>query len=150
MILHTCDPSTRATGLATFFNGQLHSVHVLEADGTDGMLKAISEFFSLYPPALDDELLIEAPGFYKFDKANPAQIAKIHQIVGSVRLHFTTSRTITPARWNRSRPKEITEQRIKGLLSRVELAMVEAIRQPVRNNGFDAVGVGLWAYGRMI
>jgi hypothetical protein len=146
VILYTCDPSTKATGLALFHDRRLVSVQLFEAKGVHGMLEQIAR---LTVPR-EAELLIEAPGFYRFDRAKPENVAKIHQIVGAVRAHFTTSRTVTPVQWNRGVPKNIAHPRIKALLSRVELAMVESIREAVRHNVYDAVGLGLWLHGRTV
>jgi len=138
------DPSTKSTGIALFDASGLVQVQVVEAKGVDGMINALR---GVIKPRPGDEAVIETPMNYRYDKAPPSTVRKLVIVAGACRLPFTTSSSVTPREWNGGVPKKITHGRIEPLLSSRELAMVRQIRAAIRENAYDAVGVGLWKLG---
>ena len=118
-------------GYAVFNNG------VLVETGNEPHLSAVC-----------DTLVIELPQVYQHgrSKGDPNDLIRVAFYAGScTRIGHGVLSTPTPAEWKGQTPKAICAERIKAVLAVHELVHL----YKADHNVLDAVGIGLWALGRM-
>lgn len=81
--------------------------------------------------------------------AQAGAVYKLAFLVGAMSLFFTISTygtvyVVNPADWKGQLPKNIVQQRIQA-----RLGMRVCQRLNIRSHAWDAVGIGLWAVGRL-
>lgn len=147
-ILYAFDPATGAsspTGFAAFSGKKLYAVEAIVANTIAEMIYQIGKR-CVYE---DADYAVEVPEIYPRSPVDPNDMIKIAVVAGAciARAHLPTM--YHPKQWNHGRPKKVTEERIKRLLTSEEVAMVERVRPALRNNAWDAVGIGLHHQGRL-
>lgn len=100
-------------------------------------------------PAVAVELMEHRPGD---SRSIPDDLIKVASVAAGVA--YAISREVSfhrPGDWKGSVPKEIMGRRMKLLLSIEELQIIQSARvaPSLEHNMLDAVGIGLWACGRM-
>lgn len=101
------------------------------------------------------ELVIEVPQVYpqRAWKGDPNDLIDVALAAGIVigRVHCTKVRTPRPHQWKGTCPKEIHQRRVLALLDMSERAILEGCGAPKSklHNVVDAIGLGLWAAGRL-
>lgn len=134
------DPGS-TTGVATFENGKLQT-------STHGnfikMLKLLRKHATWA-----DHLVIECPRLYpsQRQKADPNAMIVLGRKVGTVEEIFLREgvliEVICPSDWKGQTSKSISGKRIKKALSEEETKILDK-----NHNAVDAVGIGLWRFGR--
>jgi len=78
-------------------------------------------------------------------KATPQDLMDLNVIAGALGREW-----VTPAQWKGHAPKEIHQPRILKALDARERELVSCVKPPsLRHNAIDAVGIGLFALGRL-
>ena len=161
MRLVAVDPSTEATGVATFEDGKLIYVEILRGIGlgADGMIFDIVMSLRDYD---SDDVIIESPTVYRRGgKGDANDLIPVAIIAGAAACalvnHTRVLRQIPiefvePRTWKGSVPKDIQNKRDLKKLSPEELELFHRmLRKEPRgliNNAADAVGIGLYKLGR--
>lgn len=160
------DPGLREAGLAVFQDGTLAFATLVRAQGKERGGKAwkemgLSVFRTLnahFPYALvrEGRFVSEIPQVYREGKSanvDPEDLTNLTGVVGAVIgfLDPAEVETCVPAQWKGQVPKEIHNRRIISTLTPNEKAVLDAIKCPasLKHNVVDAVGIGLFALGRM-
>ncbi len=78
-----------------------------------------------------------------------AQLADFNCIAGQ--LAGWHGELVTPAQWKGAVPKEVHQPRILAALTAAEQGVLDAakVAPTLKNNVVDAIGLGLWAVGRL-
>ena len=159
------DPGKNALGWAYFGDaGFLYACGVVRAGAHEKnialvarlVLSALREAIVSFSPArrLVTEQMVVYPGPQQ--KGDPNDLIALSFIAGGGHTLVAPDAAlelVTPRAWKGQVPKEIMQGRIERSLSPVEQQMVVASLQSVtpslQHNGWDAVGIGLWAQGRL-
>lgn len=149
------DPSLTCTGWARFFCGSLQGCGLIRPDRGDPFASRVSLAGHAFRGVSVDILVIEWPQVYRAtrSKGDPNDLLAVAGVAGGVLSQVTAlQRTLTPkpAEWKGQVPKEIHNARVLARLDDAERALVDgAGPASLLNNAIDAVGLGLWALGRM-
>lgn len=101
------------------------------------------------------DVYIERPVIYPRSKARPNDIITLAVNAGEWggRYHYATVHYVEPRTWKGTIDKAVHHPRIRAALTDREAAVLAAAEAGVakskRHNLLDAVGIGLWALGRM-
>lgn len=135
------DPGVKACGMAWFTDdGKLYRAEYLPAACcTSG--------------GIPTELVIEMPRIYPGSgqqKGDLNDLLNLAMIVGQVVswANAPTSRIVYPAQWKGQVPKKVMTNRILTKLSVEESAAIVRVGAKDHNT-IDAVGIGLWHFGRL-
>jgi hypothetical protein len=104
------------------------------------------------------DVYIELPQVYARQKkrADPNDLitlaVRIGQLKERAERKSLTVRLIKPAEWKGQTPKEIHNRRVLAAMqpSEVEVFKELKVAQSLKHNVLDAIGIGLWALGRMV
>lgn len=152
------DPGKRCVGWAAFGGGRLVRCGLVAAVDHAALTGALAERFEgvFAPGAPGTRAAIEWPQVYnaRGRKGDQADIVEVAAIAGVLRHLCRYAERIDqpwPHDWKGSAPKAVMLDRIRQRLDNDELAEVYRQRVPagLRHNLIDAVGVGLWASGRL-
>jgi len=133
--------------------GNLKRCGLLRATTVEGMLaefKTLRRFRVREPLAV----VVELPRIYSVRhwKGDPNDLLDVAAVAGAAAT-LGEPRFVTPQQWKGRVPKPIHHKRIRAVLSADELAVFvtaeDAIPKSLAHNVLDAIGIGLWAKGRM-
>lgn len=158
------DPGLRHSGVAlyeheTLYRAWLAKNPVRKERGPNAWFKmadAIFDSWMGFAPFnchLLGTLVIECPQIYWGQKGggNAADIIELAGVVGAVsatipaltRVHFL------PRKWKGQVPKDTHNRRVMSKLSAHELPALEPVAASLQNNMIDAIGLGLFHFGRI-
>lgn len=152
------DPGLRGVGVAVFEGKMLARAAYLENPAKSGRgYKVAYEMARALYDWLDGETcpvaVVEFPRIYpghaKIDNNDLIDIATVGAAIASwCEAHEIVS--VFPADWKGTVKKEVMTSRIKAELSAVEAGKVDkSCRRSLLHNVYDAVGIGLWRFGRL-
>lgn len=154
-MLVAIDPGLVCTGVAVFRDGSLYEAHAVRGLGPEYLLEnrlddMITRVLYRVDESEEADLVCEWPQIYKGSREDPNGLLPLAAIVGGV-LAFAWASTALykPREWKGSVPKKIHQPRILDALKDHERGILEEIPKTYRHNAVDAVGLGLWASGRM-
>ena len=142
MTLIAVDPGVHMSGVAMFDNGKLTRAAWWQSE------------MVAFDSAHSSELYIEVPRIYpgNHSKVDLNDLLDLSLAAGWMigRSDHLKHTRIYPADWKRQVPKLQMVERIKGFLTPDELKRVEVpSAKSKQHNVWDAVGIGLFAVGRM-
>jgi hypothetical protein len=159
--LYSCDPGfskTNATGRAEFIDGWLVACAAISPK-SESYIQRIEEIAlwmraptSLVGIAHVDVLVIENPKIYPGpqQKGDPDDVVLLATLVGMIAGHVPHRelRLPRPQEWKGNVPKDVMLKRIESKLEPHEKAVLDKASGK-RDAILDAIGVGLWALGRV-
>ena len=148
-MLVAVDPGVHACGVAVFRDTKLERAAYVESGGGPLQLRdAVKHWLALTEPA---RLVVEKPQVYqaRLQKGDPNDLIDLAVVVGTMLTILPDSETVLPARWKGQVPKEIMNVRVMSKLAPAEEARVSWPKARLRHNVIDAIGIGLWAVGRL-
>lgn len=106
----------------------------------------VSAGLGLAPRQLYDEVVIEVPEVYPGGpKVDPNDLITLAVLVGRyVERYNTVSYLVKPKRWKGQVPKEIHHRRLRAAIPGIDKHLV-GIRETLKHNVLDAIGIGQWA-----
>ena len=152
-MLVAVDPGVHACGVAVFLRGgQLERAAYVTCAG-GGPVAVAGEVRDWFGSLVADRIVIERPQVYipRLMKGDPNDLINLAMVVGALlaTLHGP-GETVLPASWKGQVPKDIMVNRIKKRLAPEELARAMLPKtKDLQHNVFDAIGIGLWAVGRL-
>ncbi len=159
-LLVSIDPGKNGCGLAAF--DALELVHAEYSSGLGGQIcplmepvhgveEAFKGLCEAFGPRSIETLLVEVPQVYetKHQKGDQQDLIDLAVVVGGIlaaaRTYARSALIVRPHQWKGTTPKEITEQRVRKLLSPEEFGRIDWPRATgLHHNIFDAIGIGLW------
>ena len=112
-----------------------------------------------FAPVYPHEVYIECPQIYPAGKGDPNDLIKLAIRVGHCLAEAERSagclRTtlVYPRQWKGQTPKPVNHRRIRATLSASEIACLDRslvdVTNSLQHNVLDAVGIGLYAVGRL-
>ena len=136
------DPGTRAHGVAQWDGARLEWAGLVRSNAAT--LGERAEWLAeKVPPG---PLVCEIPQDRGQDRVPPADLVALGVCVGALVPGRGHARLGTPAGWKGTVPKRQHQESILAILSQGELAALGGERD---HNVLDAVGIGLWALGRL-
>lgn len=150
------DPGLTSTGVAIFAAGTLASALEYTPKNRQALLTALAEYQrTAGPPLCWHRIVIEFPQIYRASrsKARPSDLMKLAHFVGQLNREGHAE-LVTPKEWSGGTPKatkaseaanSVRAKRIRAALSEAEAELVDWRCDDV----IDAVGIGLWALGRL-
>lgn len=145
-LIMAIDPGTKATGWATFLGDKLHEAGLVRAKDTQDMIAELKKMGWAV-----DEVVVEYPQVYPGHRADPNDLIGLALISGAAATLGDTIRLVRPLAWKGQIPKEIHHRRIFAQLDMGEQRRINLVGVPksLIHNVNDAIGLGLWAVGRM-
>lgn len=169
--LLSVDPGKNALGWAYFGDaGFLYAAGVARSSvptvpGGDEVAEVARQLMQTLEAYLADlppirSLAIEKMKIYPGpqQKGDQNDLIDLSYIAGGVHMLPTARRAervtlVHPHSWKGQVPKNVMKERIERSLTELEVKLVHATLQTtpegLRHNGWDAVGIGLWAQGRL-
>lgn len=156
--LAAVDPGLNRSGVALFHRGDLwdvQCVHYPDVGSVGG--RAIEMGLAIGGYVLGrvstvDVLAAEWPQIYQRGqgrtKGNPNDLVPLAGVIGAVAADVSPKQTriFLPSEWKGQVPKDTMKSRIVGALTDAELSRVP---KRLAHDGYDAIGVGLFALGRL-
>jgi len=159
------DPSIRACGVAIFLKGKLVYVDVIRTMAVVNQAQAIQEICDklhhIWQTTISDSLrpellVVEKPQIYQQAqlKGDPNDLIPLALMSGVLWEKFKPKNLMlpTPKEWKGQVPKNVMTKKTCSQLSKQEIDVLswELSRVPeaLRHNGFDSIGIGLWARDR--
>lgn len=133
------DPGVNASGIATWRGNQLIAARYYKPSGQ----------------WVGYSLVIEKPQIYqgRKQKGDPNDLIDLAIEVGVLSTLFSdgTVTLVKPREWKGQVPKEVMLKRILSKLTADELQLIKGLglSKSQSHNVVDAVGIGLWALGRL-
>lgn len=171
MILRTIDPGLRGCGAAEFyialeggraFPQLLRAAYVRNLkDGRcypahAGMAEAVVDWYGTRKVAwnkVEDLLIIEHPRAYpgmpKTDPNDLLDVCGVGAACAAVLQNYTRLESVFPFEWKGNVDKKAMTARIESKLTLHELEKIEPVGRALRHNVLDAIGIGLWKFGRL-
>lgn len=153
------DPGLVVTGLAEFRCGILTEVDGVFSTAKQDWptrLERIGNRVTRFVAPKDGWIVMEWPQVYGQGgaKASPRALLDVAAAAGAVAAScgLTKCIRVKPAEWKGQVPKESHNERVLARLSQDEKAVFErwVLHGPAKENDvIDAIGIGLWAIGRM-
>lgn len=153
------DPGRRALGWAWFEHCELRGLGLVRGKAGEGAVELAQRAAGLIRAetgleahhVVYERMQVYAGQRQKGDQNDLIELAEIGG--GMAALLASTSTPLRPREWKGQVPKDVLEGRVRKRLSEQELALTEARLEAypasLRHNGWDAVGIGLWACGRL-
>ena len=156
-MLLAVDPAITCTGWAFFVGERLDRCGIIETKANmpfDRRIRSIGQGILQATPGVPLMLVIEWPQIYhKWSKGDNNDLLPLAAIAGNLMSHFPWAKTQLPkpAQWKGQVPKDVHNARVLKRLSVDETRLVAAARvaKSKAHNMIDAIGLGLWALGRM-
>ena len=156
--LYSIDPGLGGTGWAFWEDGRLMHVGIVHDRAKDDTLAArcegIVRQLDTQMPVIDDKfvnivMVIEMPQHMASAKGIAAQAGSVYKLaflVGYIANAFNDFEVIvtTPMEWKGQLPKDVVQQRVIR-----RLGVRTCVKHNIRSHAWDAVGLGLWANGRL-
>ena len=150
MIL-SVDPGLRACGLA-LWSGRTLTYAWLARSSADTQVNLADRWRAMVRAvgAGRLELLVmEMPRVYRASPGNPSDLLNLTAVLGGLTQTFDCSSVLyLPQRWTRGRNKEERRPVIDKELSDTERSRIEACPKSLLHNVYDAIGIGLFHFGR--
>ncbi len=145
MITLAIDPGVKHLGVALFEDETLVYATLLKT----GDAQALSELFFVHGPP--DRVVIELPQVYARSKSkgDPNDLIAVAVVVGALTACLKNAELIKPRVWKGTVDKSVFLKRILGKLEPGELALLPKLAKSLVHNVQDAVGIGLFAVGRL-
>jgi hypothetical protein len=144
------DPGKKAAGVALFTGGHLKACTLARAASPLGVAREVARWASTRTAL--PRLVIENQQVYRGVKQDPNDLLPLAQCVGACAAlisHVAFDNPL-PRVWKGTVKKEIMLMRIQERLTPVErLLLIDAAPKSLLHNVIDAVGIGLWACGRL-
>lgn len=140
------DPGTNALGWALFGGKDLLEAGLLRGKDVQDILRDLPSL-----PA-HDNVIVEVPRIYPRGPARPNDLIGLAVVAGAAAARAPGDATfVFPHQWKGQVPKEIHHRRIFLQLADSELEKVRlrGVPKSLIHNVNDAIGLGLWAVGRM-
>ena len=147
--LVTFDPAARHAGWAAFREGRLASCGLEREDPLSAGLEELAGTLSVH------RLVVEVPQVYQQRgwKGDPNDLIEVALTAGRIAQAFdqAPAEFVRPHAWKGSVPKDVMLLRITESLDGAEQNVLHAAKVPasMKHNVIDAVGLGLWALGRL-
>lgn len=150
------DPGLSGTGWAYWLDGVLLEVGIVHDKAKDDVLAArcagIAEQFIGYIGPMrspDVDVFIEMPQAMANAKGIAAQAGAVYKLTFLVgylaRAVYPCEVTVVqPIEWKGQLPKDVVQRRVERILG---VKTCRALN--IRSHVWDAVGIGLWAHGRL-
>lgn len=145
MSLIAIDPGVHRCGVAFFMDGQLQLAEYQENSYLFGNEWETSRSYR--------NVVVEMPRIYpgaQQRKGDLNDLLNLAAVVGRVEEKFKTAvvSRVFPQKWKGQVPKQVMNARVLSKLSDVERARILSVGAKDHNT-IDAVGIGLWALGRL-
>lgn len=100
---------------------------------------------------LVEAVIAEWPQVYSGSVADPNALLGLAAVSAAIAslYPYVEHRSVLPRTWKGSLDGEVMAQRIEGRLSPEEVARIEDCPASLRHNVLDAVGIGLYHFGRL-
>lgn len=138
------DPGVKGIGLSIWIDQTLVCAAYQEVN----TLHALSLGLRILGP---DLIVCEIPQVYvqRLQRGDPNDLVSLALVAGTVLSCAPEAKAVKPATWKGQVPKDIHNRRTLAALTPDERALVEAVKPAwKRHNAIDAVGLGLWHFGR--
>lgn len=156
--MFSLDPGLGGTGWAYWGEGRLQEVGIVHDKAKDDTLAArcggiVGQLQGRMPSASTAfgpvTLFIEMPQAMSNAKGLAAQAGSVYKLaflVGYIAsaFHKYDVITVTPMEWKGQLPKDVVQRRIIRILG-----VRPCVKLNIRSHAWDAVGLGLWALGRL-
>jgi hypothetical protein len=149
------DPSLSCTGYALFVQGNLKKAGIVQTHAGTPWGKRLWDLMGTLPLKLSveryDVRVMEWPQVYGLDTA--ASVLEVAAAGGAIASVYGGEFVrVLPREWKGQVPKTAHNRRVLKVLSETELGYLESVvtATSLRNNMIDAVGLGLWALGRLV
>jgi hypothetical protein len=137
------DPGVHYCGVATYEQGTLLLGEYYSVLETIDYLKA-------HLDCKTNLVIVEKPQIYPRAKGDPNDLIDLAVVVGQVISFANDYTTYKPREWKGQVPKDVMVNRIKSKLSTKEISHISPrIRTSKLHNVYDAIGIGLFALGRL-
>lgn len=150
-ILFAFDPGARSIAWARFECARLVACGYVDAKTVDELQRAIE-----VTNVRGREAVIELPQVYQQRawKGDPNDLIAVAVTVGRIAAEVGAGglvRLVRPHGWKGSTPKDVMTARIESKLLTEESKILHCANIPraKRHNAIDAIGLGLWALGRL-
>ena len=156
------DPSVTNLGIAQFYFDNtkwcLYKAKLLKLDASwpaNLFARVLQVHAVITRYSAEDLLVIETPQTYggRAAKGDANALIKLGQVVGALTVDaLENSATVwqpTPREWNGGAPKEVTKARVEMNLVEEGRAGMHVTGKKFDHNVYDAVGIGLWAVGKL-
>lgn len=147
------DPGKLVCGAALFEDGVLYHAALLKAESTAQLAWSVVDWggkTALFEP---DYLVVEGQQVYRFGGSDPNDLLPLAFLAGCVAGRMSRSPLVMPKprEWKGSLKKEVFAARIVDALAPAEKAVLDSVKcaKSLKHNVIDAVGLGLWALGRL-
>ncbi len=147
------DPGKRSAGVSVFNNGLLEDMAFIRADGPIEVIAGVLSWFGSSQGL--DWVCTEGQQVYGRGVGNPNDLLPLSFVCGGIQSVFDVQKRFMPLprQWKGSVPKEIFARRIMLELTPEELKIFDEkkkdIPKSLLHNVVDAIGLGLYAVGRM-
>ena len=149
------DPGTSAkggAGLAIFSNqGELFDAFLLRPPPVLDVAERIRRtLVDLYPVPVQ-LCVVEWPQIYKGDRRDPNHLLGLTGMAMAIvtRLNPDEVKSVLPRTWKGTLDGDVMTKRIEERLRPEELQRIAHCPASLRHNILDAVGLGLWHFGRL-
>jgi len=158
--LFSIDPGLGGTGWAYWLDGHLMEIGIVHDKAKDDTLAArcrgiVNQLYVAMPTPLGaSHMFIEMPQHMANAKGIAAQAGAVYKLaflVGYIAHAFMSGRmyhseviVVTPMEWKGQLPKDVVQRRVEQRLGR---SVCQELN--IRSHAWDAVGLGLWANGRL-
>lgn len=150
MRLLAIDPGVKHLGVAEFRAGRLAGCDLVQA-GKRSIFEALHDFAEKLGPV--DILAIEKPQVYRLSKGDPNDLIDVARVVGAAEYLWRASelREYRPHTWKGNAKKEAVEGWICKRLDSTETLRADRDMEYGRlnHNIWDAIGIGMYALGRL-
>lgn len=150
------DPSLSCTGYALFDCGELRTCGVFKTTPADPLRDRLGYAAGLLAEHTNlDLLVIEWPQIYARakSKGDPNDLLMVAGVAAGILISVDAATVLmpTPHQWKGTTPKDIHNARVLKRLTAREASVLKTrcIPKTLENNAIDAIGLGLWALGRM-
>jgi hypothetical protein len=153
----SCDPGIgvkNGTGWATWLARELGHAGLIRPPDEPNLDLRTRKIVEQLPP-VDGVLHLEHMQVYRGQrqKEDPNDLVALAYLEGMISARYAQSRLYVPHEWKGNLPDEVLAKRIDKRLSEIELARLTSCLQNVpkslRHNVYAAVGIGLFALGRL-
>ena len=154
MITVGVDTGKRQCGVSLFDGRQLVWADLVKVPVGDYDPRDVAAQVAGAVPQRPDVVFIEKPQQYPNSPVPRESLEALSLVAGAISQAFpreADTACIYPREWKGQVPKPVMLRRIKAHLSDAEMAVVSdlGLASSVVHNVWDAVGIGLWAVGRI-
>jgi len=147
------DTGLRRCGVALFEDGTLIWAQLVEADGAGDDVFAMAHAVAGALPKRPGQVFVEVPQQYPSSPVPRKSLEQLTLVAGAITHALSASDVsrIYPRQWKGQVPKPVMLRRIQSHLTDPEKTLVEDLSLPTStaHNVWDAVGICLWAAGRI-